>query len=236
MMRQEEIFSPITIEVGDDDAERWRELRGVGKWVGFEVRAAVEEHDVIERRRTNAHRGASSVAEHVVDSRVRITRIASVARTGTRNGDTQTFERFQRHLAASDRIGLGKEQSEARAAEVARDELVRPLRRRTPRNVSSPARRHEIEPSIAVKVPDGETVPATRYVRESPFSGYVAKTPTLVMKHAHRAPLGCDGEIRPPVAVEIGEDGRRDESDSGQHPVIDAVRCPAAVRQPPVEP
>src|ERR1051326_8897922 len=104
-----------------------------------------------------------------------------------------------------------------------------------PGSVAPPARRDEIEPAITVEVARGKPIPAARDPGESPFTRHVAQTPVLVMKHANGPPLGGEREAGPAVAIQIGEDSRRDETHGSEHTVVDGIGGPSTVRQTKVD-
>jgi hypothetical protein len=78
-----------------------------------------------------------------------------------------------------------------------------------------PARHDEVEPAVAVEVAGGEAVPAAAAAGEPPLARHVTQPAGVVVEHAQRAPLARDDELRPPIAVEVREQRRRDEADGG---------------------
>src|SRR5689334_1415950 len=97
-----------------------------------------------------------------------------------------------------------------------------------PGSVAPPTRRDDIEASIPVEVADGKAIPAARDASESPLPRHVAQTSVLVMKDTNRPPFGCEGEVGPPVAIQVREDRGRYEADGSEHTIVDGVWGPPA--------
>src|SRR4051794_15668432 len=77
-------------------------------------------------------------------------------------------------------------------------------------DVSAPARRHDIETTVAVQVAHRDSIPAARPPTQPPRVRRRIELAVLVVEEEQdRAPIAREQQIRISVAVDVGEDGRR---------------------------
>jgi hypothetical protein len=99
----------------------------------------------------------------------------------------------------------------------------RPSAVRRCHGVPAPVRRDEVESPVAVQVARRDPIPSTRPPAETPRLGRGTQTAAPVEEQQDGPPLASENQVRIPIAVDVGEECRRDQADAVEDPDVARV-------------
>src|SRR6266542_1498277 len=153
ILREEDVFISVAIEIGYARIERRGQLCRVGKGVCLEVIAAIQKHHVIQRRHAEACGFGSGRPQHPIDAGIGIRRERPQSHAGARKCLREPVERQERGDSVNARIFLGREDVGAPPSGEETDEQEQRARlSRASVGSSAPARRNDIEPAGAIEI------------------------------------------------------------------------------------
>ena len=183
VLRQKQVFVPVTVEIRYARVPCRGELRLVGERHRLELPASIEEHEVVERRRLEALRALESAPEHVLQPGVRVRGEGPRPEPHRRNGGHQASERSEWRDPPQPVVVLGLDHVPApRSGEVPVVQVQGMSGIDTIPGVAAPARRDDVEAPVPVQVSRRHAVPAAHDAVQTPLGAGVAKAPVLVQE------------------------------------------------------
>jgi hypothetical protein len=229
-LAQEQVLLSVAVEISDAGVEGRGELRCDGQRARLEPIAPIEEHHVVHGRRAEPDRRRGRWAEHLVHRGIRVGTEGSEPLGEAGKGQGEPGVGGERRDASDSRVFL-REQPGGSAAFTERAEVEeqRPRRAGVVVDVPAPAGSHDVEPAVAVQVAGRQSIPAAVETRNTRHVGRGPELTAAVQKDADRPPLDGDDQVRPAVAVDVGELGCCDHPDPGEEMVVRGIADECAV-------